>query len=241
MIVAEAWLRRYRTVPAARLRLVCFPYAGAAANIFRLWHKALPDDVEVVAIQYPGRQDRLAEPPVDVMDVLADHVAEAVDQLPECPTVLFGHSMGSSVAYEVLPRLAAVPRLLVVSGGSAPHRAMAKPVPGTEDDVLAEVREVAGPHEALADPELRALAMPALWADYRLIRGYLPRPEAQPVAVPIVGYAGLDDPTASPERVRGWAELTTAGFELVSFPGGHFFLESANDAVLADLAGRLST
>jgi surfactin synthase thioesterase subunit len=241
VIAADAWLRRYRTVPAARLRLVCFPYAGGAANVFRLWHNSLPDDVEVLAVQYPGRHDRLTEPTIDVMGVLTDRVAEALDQLPEYPTVLFGHSMGASVAYEVTARLAAVPRMLVVSGASAPHRAVAKPVPRTEGDVIAEVREVAGPHEALADPELRALTMPALWADYRLIRGYLPRPGARPVPVPIVGYAGLGDPTVSLDRVRAWAELTTAGFEMVSFPGGHFFLESANGKVLADLAGRLST
>lgn len=241
MTAADAWLRRYRTVPSARLRLVCFPYAGAAANVFRLWHKGLPDDVEVVAVQYPGRQDRLADPPIDVMSVLADRAGEAVSQLPECPTVLFGHSMGASIAYEVLSRLPVLPRLLVVSGGSAPHRAKAKPVPRTEEDVIAEVREVAGPHDALADPDLRALTMPALWADYRLIRGYLPQPQARRVAVPIVAYAGLDDPTVSLDRARAWAELTTAGFELVSFAGGHFFLETSADELLADLAGRLST
>jgi pyochelin biosynthetic protein PchC len=220
---------------------VCFPYAGAAANVFRLWHQSLPDDVDVAAVQYPGRQDRLGEPGIDSMSVLAERAAAALNELPPCPTVLFGHSMGASVAYEVLPRLTVQPCLLVVSGHNAPHRAKAKPVPHTEDELITEVRDVAGPHEALADPDLRELAMPSLRADYRLIRSYLPVLEPRQVPVPIVAYTGLDDPSAALDTVRAWAELTSATFELVRFPGGHFFIETANGKVLADLATRLST
>jgi pyochelin biosynthesis protein PchC len=234
-----SWLRRYRELPQARSRLVCFPYAGGSANVFRLWPKGLPTDVEVIAVQYPGRQDRLAEPAIDDMDALATRIADVLDRLPEKPTVLFGHSMGASIAYEVVRRLAVRPRLLVASGHNAPHRALAKPVPRTEDEVIAEVREVDGAYEVLADPDLRELAMPALVADYRLIRGYLPTAHPRRVPVPIVAYTGQLDPTASLEAVRGWSELTTSTFELVSFPGGHFFLESDSDAVLADLAARL--
>jgi pyochelin biosynthetic protein PchC len=235
-----AWLRRYRELPQAGARLVCFPYAGGSANVFRLWPKGLPLDVEVIAVQYPGRQDRFAEPAIDDMDALAEPIAEVLDRLPARPTVLFGHSMGASVAYEVVRRLAVRPRLLVASGHNAPHRALAKPVPRTEAEIIAEVREVDGAHEVLADPDLRELAMPALVADYRLIRGYLPTAHPRRVPVPIVAYTGLRDPTASLDAVRAWSELTTAAFELVSFPGGHFFLESDTDAVLTDLAARLA-
>jgi pyochelin biosynthesis protein PchC len=236
----DAWLRRYREVPRARARLVCFPYAGGGATVFRLWSSGLPLDVEVIAIQYPGRQDRYDEPVIDEMAAMVEPIRAALDRLPARPTVLFGHSMGASIAYETSLRLAVPPRLLVVSGHNAPHRAARKPVPRTEDEVIAEVRAVDGPHETLADPELRELVMPALHGDYRLIRGYLPAPGPRPVPVPIVAYTGTLDPTAQPEQVRAWAELCTGDFELVSFPGGHFFLESHTGEVLADLSGRLT-
>lgn len=237
---ADAWLRQYREVPDARLRLVCFPYAGGAANVFRVWHKRLPADVEVIAVQYPGRQDRLAEAPIDGMDALVEPIVGALDGLPQRPTAIFGHSMGASIAYEVVQRLATRPRLLVVSGHNAPHKAAAKPVPRTNDEVIAEIREVEGAYEALVDPDLRELVMPSLRADYRLIRTYLPISEPWQVPVPIVAYAGVSDPTARPDAIRAWADLTTSTFELVTFPGGHFFIESDAAAVLDDLVARLN-
>jgi len=60
------------------------------------------------------------------------------------------------------------------------------------------------------------------------------------VPVPIVAYFGLTDPTVRADAVRAWSELTAVRFELVSFPGGHFFIESDVDIVLTDLAGRLA-
>ena len=58
------FLRIYRPVPAPRLRLVCFPHAGAGATVYRSWLVLLPADVELVSVCYPGRRDRLAGPVV---------------------------------------------------------------------------------------------------------------------------------------------------------------------------------
>src|SRR3954471_165510 len=98
-------VRIRRARPDAAVRLVCFPHAGGTASFFRQWSELVPEAVEVVALQYPGREDRLAEPLVPTMDELADQLAEDVASLAG-PTVLFGHSLGASVAYEVARRLA---------------------------------------------------------------------------------------------------------------------------------------
>lgn len=99
------WLRRPRPVANPRLRLVCLPHGGGTAGAFYGWTAWLPADVELVAVQYPGRQDRFGEPCLRDMGELADAVAQALLPLLDRPVALFGHSMGAALAYEVTLRL----------------------------------------------------------------------------------------------------------------------------------------
>jgi pyochelin biosynthetic protein PchC len=118
--VNTPWLRTFLPRPDATLRLVCFPHAGGSAAAYRTWAGELPENVETVAVQYPGRADRWAEPAHKTMSGLADNVAEALSDLAAKPYVFFGHSMGAAIAYETSLRLRDTglpePRLLVVSG-----------------------------------------------------------------------------------------------------------------------------
>ena len=52
--------------------MVCFPYAGGAASYFHGVSSTLTPAVEVLAIQYPGRQDRRTEPHAYTVDEPAD-------------------------------------------------------------------------------------------------------------------------------------------------------------------------
>src|ERR1700678_2657260 len=89
------WCRRYRPAKNAAARLVCLPHAGGSAAFFLPVSAALsPAGGDVVAVQYPGRQDRRAEPPIGDMAVLADQLYEVLRREPQIPTTIFGHSMG---------------------------------------------------------------------------------------------------------------------------------------------------
>ncbi|MFJ9460615.1 thioesterase II family protein [Kitasatospora sp. NPDC101447] len=238
-----SWFRHRPGVEPPALRLVCFPHAGAGSAAFADWQSGLPSGVAVLAACHPGRQDRLAEPPVGSMDELADRSVAALLPWLDRPYALFGHSMGSAVAYEVARRLAELPvlqpELLVASGRVAPHRVVPGDFPGDGDEeILASLREVSGHRlDAFAEPALRELLMPALRADYRVLRTY--RPDRAVLDVPVAGCVGISDPRCDLAGIRTWAELTSAGFEHRLFAGDHFYPETHRSDLLGYLSRRL--
>ncbi|MEV0370852.1 alpha/beta fold hydrolase [Streptomyces sp. NPDC050636] len=241
----SAWLKRYRPVAAPRLRLICLPYAGGTAGAFHGWANRLPADVELVAVQYPGRQDRFQEPCVEEMAPLADRIAEALAPLLDRPFALFGHSMGAAVGYEVTLRLEARyrarPQHLFVSGHGSPllPRGHTDVHLRDEDSMLEWFGELGAMDPAvLADRELRPLVVPSLRADLRLIETYRPA-EHRPVNSPVTSYVGDADPSVEPADAAAWRELTSGEFSFRVFPGGHFYLSDQETELLADITERL--
>jgi pyochelin biosynthetic protein PchC len=242
---SDRWLRGFRVLAAPRIRLVCLPHAGGAATFFQPWAALMPPGVELHAVRYPGRQDRLDEQCIDSMDELADAVTAALAPLLDRPLALFGHSMGASVAYEVAVRLESrhgfTAARLLLSGRQAPHLAQTENYEGrTDDELVAEIRALGNIDEGVLDlPAVRELILPALRADFRLISAYRPTQPSK-VETGIVGYVGLSDPGCPIGGAKAWSELTLGGFDLKVFPGGHFYLVEQQAALVADVVSRLA-
>ncbi|MBE3201392.1 thioesterase [Frankia sp. CH37] len=233
----DRWIRRFNRGNESGPRLVCFPHAGGASTYFHPLSVALADVAQVVAVQYPGRQDRLGEPPLTSIAALADEVVARVAQLDDRPTAFLGHSMGSIVAFEVTRRLEADPAapkplILFPSARPAPSRGRPGSVHlGGDEAVIGSIAALGGTDpRLLGDPELLALILPATRADYRAIETYHPEPGAT-VSVPMWVTIGASDPAVTEDEALAWREHTTGDFDLLVLPGGHFYLTEQIEVV----------
>jgi surfactin synthase thioesterase subunit len=242
------WLRRYRPVPDAGVRLLYFPHAGGSASFGAPLSRALAPSIEVVALQYPGRQDRRTEPFIDDIPSLADAIVAATQGIDDRPLAFFGHSMGAILAFEVAQRRqrtgATMPVRLFASGRRAPSTTREEKIHLSDDDgLVAEMRRLAGTDlSLLADEEVLRMILPAMRADYRAIETYEWTP-GPTIDCPITVLVGDDDPKTTVDEADGWRRHTTGEFTMRVYPGGHFYLGNDGlgvvDAVREGLAEHL--
>ncbi|WAZ20004.1 alpha/beta fold hydrolase [Streptomyces cinnabarinus] len=235
----DTWFRRYEPVSPGAVKLLALPHAGGSAPYFLPLARALAPGLDVLCVQYPGRLDRHREPALTDLRELAERVYRALVAAPAGPVVLFGHSMGAVLAYEIARRLESSGggELLgvIASGRRAPHRFREETVHLRDDDgIVAEIRELSGTDPGvLDDEELLRMVLPALRADYRAVETYRETPGVSPLSAPVTVLTGESDSRVSLDDARAWEELTSGTFRFRSFPGGHFYLNGRPGEVTA--------
>ncbi len=212
--------------------------------MFRSWAGRLPSDVEMVAVRLPGRESRFAETPYDDWDRLVADVAAELRPLLDRPAVLFGHSFGAMLAYEVTCELgrahAAPASALIVSACRAPGvppSVAGVPHDAPSADLWDWVNRMNGtPSAVLDDAEIRDAFEPALRADLKLANAWTARGPRE-TAVPITAFAGTADRFVSPNEIEAWRGRTSRSYERVTFRGDHFFIHTLENDVVAAVAG----
>jgi len=232
-------LLRYRKSANIRLQLFCFPFAGASASVFRPWIDKLPDGIEILAVQLPGRENRHREPCVNEMTDIVQDLEADIGESIEAPFAFFGHSLGSLIAYELLQRFAKTGRasaeLFFASGGPAPHTLIGPTEPRklTQEQILTDLRRISGTHSGLLnDPEVLALLLPMLQADFEIYANYH-YAEQSPLPCPIVAIRGAGDTYISHLSQTEWKKHTDRHFSFHVVPGKHLFMVDSSAALLS--------
>lgn len=239
---AGGWLQWPMARGDASLRLFCFHHAGVGASVYRQWGFSLPASVEVAAIQLPGRANRFTESPIADIPLLVDALVSNLAPHLKGRFAFFGHSMGAVLAHELAHALRNCglpsPSHLIVSGRKAPtvHNRFPLLQHLPDDAFVAEINNRYGgiASEILQHKDILNLLLPCLRADIAALENFS-IPARAPLDIPIAVFGGDNDRQTRVEDLEPWAQETTAGFDVRVFPGGHFYLDSLRERVLAEV------
>jgi surfactin synthase thioesterase subunit len=239
-MVRSDWFIRPQPKLAPAARLICLPYAGGGPATYVPWAKSLPPQVELVALQPPGRGSRMNEAPHARMEPLVAELMRVFPTLTDRPYVLFGHSLGSRVAFEVTLQCQRngipLPARFIASGSRAPHLTKRElPIHDLPDAQFVEaLRDLDGtPEEILNNSELIQWLLPLLRADFRIADQHVaPRTV---LICPLTVLAGTEDETVSPAEAEAWRDLAAGEFDIRRVTGGHFFVEHNREWVLEQI------
>lgn len=242
-INSATWFVCLQPNPAAETRLFIFPYAGGNPAAFSKWTM---DNIELQVAHYPGRGSRFNEPLIKEIETLVQSLSLAIQPFLDKPFAVFGHSMGGLIAFELTRSLRRQrfpqPKMLFVSAHAAPQfRDWNPPLHALPDDefiaVLQRFKSI--PAELLNQPEALKILLPTVRADFEAVETYRFDSNEPPLDIPIIAFGGLNDERVNRERLEGWLLQTTSRFESHRFPGDHFFIHTARDAVISSIAAKL--
>ena len=242
---ADKWIRPLGRNPQARLRMFCLPFAGGGTAAYRPWARTLPQDVESYAVCLPGREDRIRETPFNRMEPLIAALAEMLLPFLDRPFVLYGHSLGAMIGFELAHVLIRAcgkePARLVFSGRGAPDGPSAPPIAHLADGpfITALNQRYGGIPQALLDePELLALFVPVLRADLSLLENYTYKPR-EPLPCALTAVGGSNDPVVPAAAITAWQRHTRGPFASYFLEGEHFFIQTNQARWVALLSSEL--
>ncbi len=245
-VANNPWLVIPRPNPKAELRLFCFPYAGSGAVVYRTWPNDLPPEIELCAVQLPGRENRFREAPMSELVEVVRTLAQALQARWDLPFAFFGHSLGGLLCYELAHFLRAehgrAPARLFISARRAPH--LPEPLAPIHalrnDEFIAQVQQRYGgiPQAILQAPDLLNAMLPMLRADFALFENYVHERRA-PLPCPLIAFGGEHDRIVERKVLEAWREHTSGSFTLHMLEGDHFFLRSAQASLTREISRQM--
>ncbi len=242
----DKWVLRSKKIDNPRMRLFCLPYFAGGASVYNSWGESLEEGIEVCAIQFPGREDRLGEKPFDHYLDLVKAIAEVIDPLLNCPIAFYSHSAGAGIGLELARYLrkekGIQPVKFIVGGWRSPHLVSPfKFLDAIQDDevyldknipnIVNHLRSLEIPESVLQNKELIEEMLPALRADILLGKRYRYY-EDEPLNCALTALAGKDDSVFSPEQVKQWKKHTSGEFRFKMVNGSHLFCRDNKEELL---------
>jgi medium-chain acyl-[acyl-carrier-protein] hydrolase len=217
-----------------KIKLFCFPYAGASSMMYLKLKKFVNEYVEICPIELSGRGARIEEKLHSSIEETVDDSYNRIKEYIEdgYSYAFLGYSMGVLIVYELVNKIKNEglrgPEHIFMAAKEPPN------VGDTEykykfyklpDDVFAkEIGSVGGtPKEILENKDALDLFIPILRADYKLVETYEVDLQPKDLECNITVLGGKEDKFTS-NYLSEWDKYTSKDFEIIMFEGGHFFI-----------------
>lgn len=193
--------------------IIVIPCAAGPAHRYEPLIAALGNSIKSIMAELPGHGRRLFEPAHGDVEALCDYLETHCLPLTEQRTILlFGHSFGGLVAFELAKRLESSGlgcELLIVAGCPAPNSPVA---PERSDEALGLDALPAAMSDAVRQ---------TVEAEWQLTMQIRNTPPAE-VRAPIMVLDGTEDEVPR-SSLEGWADLTSASVRIEEVAGDHYF------------------
>ncbi|MEO8813749.1 MAG: thioesterase domain-containing protein [Mycobacterium sp.] len=222
------WIGRFPGPAPTGVTTLVFPHAGGAVVNYRLLAMALAAGGDTYVMQYPQRADRFRDPAAETLPELARSLFDAAPWHQVGPLRLFGHSMGSTVAFE-FARIAEdrgieVQRLWASAGPAPSTVSGLRKLPTSDDELCAELKELGGTDpRLLADREFLGMLLTPVRADYLAFNRYQCASDVT-INADINVLGGEADNRIGPDLLHRWVDHTAGTCTVSFYSGGHFYL-----------------
>lgn len=228
------------------MKLYCIPYSGGSASIYYKWRKTLNPQITLVPLEMAGRGSRMKEPFYDTIDDAAQDLSQMIvdDLQPGEEYAIFGHSMGSLVAFEtyfaLMEKMDVEPQHIFFSGRKAPQDEVMKTefykLP--EEEFMEKVMQYGGnTAEIMGNDSLLKLFVPILRSDFRLAELYTFTPKERLIGCDYTVLSGTEDYSVQISELTLWSVFAAKHVNYACLPGSHFFI-TENVPMTTDLLNR---
>nr|WP_090889481.1 thioesterase domain-containing protein [Evansella caseinilytica] len=213
----------------SKIKMFCLPYGGGSASVYLKWTK-LTKSLEIIPVELAGRGSRIQDPQYTHIDEAVEDVCGYImKHSDDSRFVIFGHSLGSLIAYELyfaLKAQFAKPLMLFLSGKNPPDvlsRRLRHKL--SDEELKRELHALGGlSEEVLLYPEILELFLPVIRNDFKIVEQYVMSSEHGQVDCPLVIFNGRQDRLTSLNKMERWHQFTTSKCEIHHYDGHHFFL-----------------
>lgn len=232
-------VKNYENISKGKTVLFCFPYAGGGASVYRSWIGKFQDRITICPIQLPGREERINEKAYTNMTDLVDEIEYTISNLIQGEYMLWGHSMGAKIIYELEKRFEKrkkIAKCIFVSASRTPNLQEERKIYNLPDEsFIKAIGKLGGtPKSILDNKEIMSLFIPMLRADFELDETYYDK-KINILHCSIIAFAGEKDEEVKVEEISNWKNYTDKYFNYKIFKGGHFFLHDQEEKIISEI------